>query len=68
MFAPAAGAPAFNAFLYTLDQMLPIIDLGYAKWVPGGVAQVVSTVTTIFGWVFVTALLAALTGLLRRGD
>jgi hypothetical protein len=67
-FARASGAPTFNALLYTLDVLLPFIDLGYSKWVAISAAQVVTVVLVVLGWVLATAVIAAFAGVLRRGD
>jgi len=67
-FARASGAPTFNALLYTLDVLLPFIDLGYSKWVAVSAAQVVTVVLVVLGWVLATAVIAAFAGVLRRGD
>ena len=67
-FAGASGAPTFNALLYTLDVLLPFIDLGYSKWVAVSAAQVVTVVLVVLGWVLATAVIAAFAGVLRRGD
>ena len=67
-FTEANGAPPFNALLYTIDSLLPFVDLGYSKWVPKGSAHAVSSVVVIVGWLLASALVAALAGLFRRGD
>ena len=62
------GAPQRQPLLYTLDLLLPFVDLGYSKWVASGGVLVVSAILVIFGWVIATALAAALGGVLRRGE
>lgn len=67
-FVPIAGAPDFNAMLYTADTLLPFIDFGYSKWVPHAGGQVISVLLVVAGWVLATMLIAAFTGVLRRGE
>ena len=43
--------PAFNAFAYTLDVLLPVIDLGQQKaWQPHGTAMYCSWALIAAGW------------------
>jgi hypothetical protein len=42
---------AFNSLLYTVDVPLPFIDFGHSKWVAVGVAQTVTVVLVLLGWV-----------------
>ncbi len=68
-FVKTSGAPEpFNPLLYAVDTVLPFIDFGYARWVPTGNAQVIAVSLVALGWVLATAVVAALAGLLRRGD
>jgi hypothetical protein len=67
-FVRGSGAPTFNSLLYTVDVLLPFIDLGYSKWVTVGAAQTVTVVLVVLGWVLATAVIAAFAGVLRRGD
>jgi hypothetical protein len=67
-FVPGSGAPGFNSLLYTVDVLLPFIDLGYSRWVAVGTAQIVTVVLVVLGWVLATAVIAAFAGVLRRGD
>lgn len=67
-FTAGGGAPPFNSMLYTVDVLLPFIDLGYSKWVAVGVTQIVTVVLVVLGWVLATAVIAAFAGVLRRGD
>jgi hypothetical protein len=67
-FVESAGAPPFNSFLYTLDSLLPFVDLGYNKWVPHAAAHIVTSTLVLVGWLLATALVAAIAGVLRRGD
>ncbi|MFD0687444.1 hypothetical protein [Actinomadura fibrosa] len=60
-------APHFNALGYTLDVLLPIADLGQQKaWRAHGAAMYWSWAFTTAGWVLTTAVVAGLTGLLKR--
>ncbi|NEW71466.1 hypothetical protein [Streptomyces rhizosphaericus] len=61
-------ASPFNPFLYTIGSVLPIVDLGESKIVPHGAAQWVSAILVTLGWVLATAVIAAVTNILRRGD
>ena len=66
-FAGAAGAPPFNAWLYTTDQLLPVVEFGYKNWTTHGWAQ--TTVILISaGWILATALIAATASIYRRVD
>lgn len=73
VFAPdqmtktATTAPSFSALGYTLDVLLPIGDLGQQKaWQPGGAAQYWSWAFIAAGWILGTAVVAGLTGVLKR--
>ncbi|GLZ29687.1 oxidoreductase [Lentzea sp. NBRC 105346] len=58
---------AFNPFVYALDVLLPIIDLGQEKaWVVKGAAQWCSWGLIAAGWVLTTAVVAGLTNALKR--
>jgi hypothetical protein len=49
--APRKEAPAFNAFLYTLDLLLPVVNLKQRDyWIPDGWAGWVAAAFTIAGW------------------
>jgi hypothetical protein len=67
MTPTGAGGPQFYAVAYSLDTLLPIVDLGQqSHWTPGGAALVVSWLLIGLGWVLTTAVVAALTGLIKR--
>ncbi|QKW33807.1 hypothetical protein HUT06_06980 [Actinomadura sp. NAK00032] len=67
MTKAATTAPSFSALGYTLDVLLPIGDLGQQKaWQPGGAAQYWSWAFTAAGWILGTAVVAGLTGVLKR--
>jgi hypothetical protein len=60
--------PHFNSFIYTLDLLLPLVDLGLKHaFNPSGVGQWLSYVLTAAGWVLVTTIAAAAARVLRRG-
>jgi hypothetical protein len=57
----------FNAFAYTLDLLLPIINLGQQNtWNPHGIGQVIAYTLIICGWVLAIALVAGITRTLTR--
>jgi hypothetical protein len=57
----------FNPLVYALDVLLPIVNLGQeGSWVPHQWAAVCYWVLTLAGWVLTTAVVAALTGLVKR--
>lgn len=60
--------PAFNPFLYALDVLLPIIDLGQqSAFAPSGIGpQLVADLLIGSGWVLATTAAAAATRTLRR--
>ena len=61
--------PDFHPFIYTLDLLVPVVTLGLREsYTARGIAQTVSTIYVVAGWVLTTAIIAALTGLLRRVD
>jgi hypothetical protein len=60
-------APMFSPVVYTLDRLLPIVNLGQRDaWIPQGAALRWSWVLTGAGWVLTTAVVAGLTGILKR--
>jgi hypothetical protein len=62
-----AHAPGFNALGYTLDVLLPIVDLGQQKaWQAHGAAMYWSWTFIAAGWILTTAVVAGLTGILKR--
>lgn len=59
--------PGFSALGYTLDTLLPIVDLGQQKaWQAHGAAMYWSWAFIAAGWVLTTAVVAGLTGILKR--
>jgi hypothetical protein len=67
MTAAATPAPDFHPIAYTLDVLVPIIDLGQQKaWLPTGSALYCSWLLSGAGWVLTTAVAAGLSGVLKR--
>ncbi|MFD0683710.1 hypothetical protein [Actinomadura fibrosa] len=67
MTRSSPDGPAFNAFAYTLDVLLPVIDLGQQKaWQPHGTAMYCSWALIAAGWILTTAVVAGLTGVIKR--
>lgn len=64
---PGPSAPPRNALLYTVDMLLPFVDLGYSRWVAHGPVLMVTTVLIGLGWVLATAVVAAFADVLRCG-
>ncbi|MFD8148772.1 oxidoreductase [Streptomyces sp. NPDC059708] len=60
--------PAWNAALYALDLLLPVIDLGQeGQWKTEGVWQWGSAALVLLGWILATTVAAGASRLLRRG-
>jgi hypothetical protein len=54
-------------FFYTLDLLLPVANLHvHDGWVAYGAAQILSVLFTISGWILAAAIVASLTGILKR--
>ena len=64
----SVSAPHFNGVVYTLDLMLPVVNLGqkYA-FNPGGPEQWLSYFLIAAGWTLATTVAAGLARVLRRG-
>jgi hypothetical protein len=64
---PGDPQPTFQPAIYALDTLLPIIDLRQQNyWIPRGGAQWWAWISIILGWVLTTAVVAALTGIIKR--
>jgi hypothetical protein len=64
---PLGQRPWFHAGLYTLDLLLPFVDLGYQDaWIAAGWARGFHLAWNVAGWVLITAVVAALSGLIKR--
>lgn len=60
-------SPQWNAPLYSLDLLLPVISFGHDDaWSPHGWSQWVAAVMILLGWVLATTVAAGATRLLRR--
>jgi hypothetical protein len=60
-------APDFNAFVYTLDLLLPIIDFGQEKaFNPHGGAQWLAYLLIAAGWILATTVVAGITRAVNR--
>ncbi|MBO8192740.1 oxidoreductase [Streptomyces oryzae] len=60
-------APHWNAALYALDLLLPVISFGQdTAWDPGGSYQWIAAGMIMAGWVLATTVAAGATRLLRR--
>ncbi|MBB4690953.1 hypothetical protein [Paractinoplanes abujensis] len=52
--------PGWDPFLYSLDLLVPLIDLGHEKaWDPLGADKVVAVALIVSGWVFASVVVAA---------
>ena len=60
--------PTFNAFVYSLDTFVPLVDLHQAKYrLPTGPGlRLYLWIHISSGWVLTTLLVVGLTGLVRR--
>jgi len=64
---PTNQRPWFHGGLYALDLLLPFADLGYqSAWVAHGWARWFYLAWNLAGWVLITAVIAALSGLIKR--
>ncbi|NKI41370.1 oxidoreductase [Streptomyces sp. LD120] len=60
--------PDWNAALFALDLLLPVIDLGQdGYWRMSGPWQWASTTLILLGWILATTVAAGATRMLRRG-
>jgi hypothetical protein len=60
-------APHFNPVVYTLDLLLPVVDLGQKHaWNPAGADQWLSYLLIAAGWVLVTTVAAGAARILSR--
>jgi hypothetical protein len=64
---PTEAHPGFHGAIYSLDTLLPVVDLRQQDvWIPRGAAQWWAWASIVVGWILTTAVIAALTGLLKR--
>jgi hypothetical protein len=67
MSATTTPAPAFHPVGYTLDVLIPIVDFGQQKtWTPTGSTLYWTWLLSAAGWILTTAVVAGLTGVLKR--
>lgn len=60
-------APHFNGIVYTIDLMLPVVDLGQKyEFDPGGGEQWLSYLLMTAGWILATTVAAGIARVLRR--
>ncbi|WP_316520716.1 oxidoreductase [Kitasatospora brasiliensis] len=59
--------PHWNPVLYTLNQLLPIVDLNQGGWNPGGSAQWISAGLVVIGWLLASTVVTGATRMLQRG-
>lgn len=63
----SAGAPHFNPVIYTLDLLLPVVDLGQKHaFNPAGAEQWLSYILIAGGWVLVTTIATSIARILTR--
>ncbi|HEX8074198.1 MAG TPA: hypothetical protein VF545_04390 [Thermoleophilaceae bacterium] len=68
-FTPAKTGhrPSFDSLLYSLDSLIPVVNLQQRDaFIPHHTAQTWFIFATLAGWALTTALVAAVTGALRR--
>lgn len=59
--------PVWDPFLYTVDQLVPIINLGHdSMWQTTGPSKWITVVLIAAGWILATTVAAGLTRALRR--
>jgi hypothetical protein len=59
--------PAFNPFIYTLDLLVPLVDLGQRSgYDPQGPQRWLAYLLIAVGWIFVTTIAAGIARVLRR--
>lgn len=65
--AASGNPPHFNAVAYTLDLLIPVVNLGQSNaWNPSGFGQFLAYALMISGWTLATALLAGVTRVVAR--
>lgn len=63
----AGEAPTWDPFLYTLDVLVPLVDLGHDKaWDPVGADKAVALAVMAVGWILATTVVAGAGRALRR--
>jgi cytoskeletal protein CcmA (bactofilin family) len=65
--ATAAHVPAFNPFVYTLDIVVPVFNLGEnSAWLASGPTLYVGWALSVIGWALAAAIVAGLSQIVRR--
>lgn len=65
--AKTGEGPAWDPFIYVLDLVVPIVNLGHdTAWDPAGWAKAVALTLVMSGWVLATAIAAGATRILNR--
>jgi len=59
--------PHWNAVLYSLGKVLPVVNLGQDGWNPDRTGQYVAAALVLSGWVLATTVVAGATRMLQRG-
>lgn len=61
--------PVWNPFLYTVDHMVPVVNLGHeGTWRAMGASQWITVLLIAAGWILATTVAAGITRTLRRGE
>jgi hypothetical protein len=64
---PGDPLPAFQPWIYSLDVLLPVVNLHQEEfWIPQGVARWWAWFSILAGWLLTTVVVAAISGLLRK--
>jgi hypothetical protein len=64
---PGDPLPAFQPWMYSLDVLLPVVNLHQEEfWIPQGVARWWVWFSILAGWLLTTVVIAAVTGLLKK--
>jgi hypothetical protein len=63
----ADEVPTWNAPLFALSRLLPVVDLGQDGWNPGHTGQWVAAGLVLTGWILATTVVTGATRLLQRG-
>jgi hypothetical protein len=59
--------PAFQPWVYSLDVLLPVVNLHQEEfWIPEGIARWWAWLAILAGWLLTTVVVAALSGLLKK--
>jgi hypothetical protein len=64
---PGDPLPAFQPWVYSLDALLPVVNLHQEEfWIPEGAARWWAWFSILAGWLLTTVVIASLTGLLKK--